>query len=90
MTENTDFVRRVVPALAAWGVSKLLEAPQFEKSIRSIDRRVERQRHQATDAVRKAGKHAMENAVANGVWLAAGVIAVAAGIAMIARAARSR
>ncbi len=90
MTEKADFVRRVVPALAAWGVSKLLEAPQLERSIRSIDRHVDRQRHQATDAVRKAGKHAVENAVENGVWLAAGIIAVAAGIAMIAKATRSR
>lgn len=90
MKENSDFVRRVVPPLAAWAVAKLLETPALRASVRSVDRNVDHHRKRATEAVRRAGKTAVDNAIENGVWLAAGVIAVAAGIALIARATRPR
>jgi uncharacterized membrane protein len=90
MKRNRGIVHRVVPALVAWAVTKALEAPKLRASVRSIDRDIDDRRRRARSAVQRAVRDAGRNAVSNGVWLAAGVVAFAAGIALIARATRPK
>lgn len=89
MPENNDFVRKVMPALVGWGVAKMLEMPQLKKPIDKANIHVDRHRQRATNAAQTAAKKAVHNAAQNGVWLAAGIVAVVAGVALIVKAARS-
>ena len=88
MADNNDFVRKVLPVLIGWGVTKVLELPQLARPIDKANLHVDQHRQRATAAAQKATKQAVRNAVENGVWLAAGVIVVAAGVALIVKAAR--
>ncbi len=90
MKRNMGIVHRVVPALTAWAVTRLLEVPKVQASVRSIDRDIDDRRRRARTAVQHAVRDAGKNAVSHGVWLAAGVVAFAAGIVFIARATRPK
>ncbi len=88
MKENPGIVERLVPSLVAWGVTKLLEAPKVKDSVRSLDREIEHRRRRAESAMKKAVNRAGDEPIPNGIWLAAGIVAFAAGVAFIAKATR--
>jgi hypothetical protein len=81
--KESDLVSRLIPMIAAWGIGKLLETEPLKASVRSADRSV---RRRTTDALGEA----RQNALDNGVWLAAGVVALAIGVGLIVRATRPR
>ena len=90
MKRNRGIVHRLAPALTAWAVTKLLETPRVQASVRSLDRDIHDRGRRAQSSMQRAVREAGRNAVSNGVWLAAGVVAIAAGIALIARATRPK
>ena len=74
-----DVLMKVIPPLAAWAVTKLLERPKVKEALERVDRAGEAR-------VKKAKK----NASANRMWIAAGAAAFVVCLGLIANAARKR
>jgi len=80
------FVKRVIPPLAVWAVTKVLEIPRVRNRMRRVDEAAYERRVLAKRSVRKV----LRNAASNRVWLAAGAAAFALGIGLMARAGRPK
>ena len=74
-----DVLRQIIPPLAAWAVTKILERPRVKHALARIDRAGAAQ-------ARKAHRRAM----ANRVWLVAGAAALVVGLGFMSTAARKK
>ena len=73
-------IKRLVPALAVWGVSKVLEMPRVKSRVGMFDQRVYESRRKALAGVKRSAK--------NTSWFTAGAAAIALGIGLMAKAAK--
>lgn len=80
-----QFIKRMVPALAVWGIGKVLEVPAVKQQIEKIDDRFFADRVVATRNIRRGAKTAVRK---NKALLAAGATALAVGIGLIAKASK--
>jgi hypothetical protein len=85
-TKSQQFIKRLIPALAIWAVSKGLETPSAKGALQEIDARAYIQKRKALRSVKRAGR----NAASNPAWLAAGAAAIAVGIGLMAKAVRGK
>ena len=79
-------IKRLIPLLAIWGVTKVLETPSVKGALREADSRAYVRQRKVMRSVKRAGK----NAASNPAWLAAGAAAIAVGIGLMAKAARGK
>ncbi len=75
-------IKRLVPPLALWIATKLLEAPKVRGALDEVDSYSYIGKRKAARAVKQAGK----NAVANSTWLIASAAAFALGIGLMVKA----
>ena len=80
---SSEILNRVVPPLTALLITRILGSDKVSDVVDRVDRRIERR------ASRSLAR-AQRNAAANPVLLFGGMIAVVAGIAMIAKAVSTR
>lgn len=80
-----QLIKRMVPALAVWGIGKVLEIPAVKQKIERIDSRFFEDRVAAKRIFRRSAKTAVRK---NRTLLAAGATALAVGIGLIASATR--
>jgi len=71
-----DVILRLLGPAAIWAITRLVETPKVQKTLKKVDRRFD-----------SGAKRVQKRAVSNRVWLAAGAAAFAIGISLIARAA---
>jgi hypothetical protein len=84
--KKTTVVGRVVPAIAMWGIARLLAMPKVIKASQKLDRKADKKKDRMMRSIRKAG----DNARGNPGWLAAGAAAFALGVGLFARAAKGK
>ena len=70
-------VKRLVPAVAVWAIGKALDSRPVKRRLKKVD-----------ESVYKKRVVAMHNARSNMPWLAAGAVACAIGLGMIAKATK--
>lgn len=80
------FIKRLIPLLAIWGVTKILETPTVKGALQEVDSHTFLKQRKALRSVKRAGR----NAISNPAWLAAGAAAIAVGIGLMAKAAARR
>ncbi len=85
-TRSHQVIKRVIPLLAIWAVSRVLETPNVRGALQEVDSRAYIQKRRVMRSVKRAGR----NAASNPAWLAAGAAAIAVGIGIIAKATRGR
>jgi hypothetical protein len=85
-TKSHQLIKRLIPPIAVWAVSKALETPKAKAALQEIDSRAYVGKRNAARSVRRAGK----NAASNPAWLAAGAAAIMVGIGLMAKAARGK
>ena len=81
-----QLIKRLIPPLAIWAVTKALETPAAKGALQEIDSRAYVQKRKAIRSMKRVGK----NATSNPAWLAAGAAAIAVGIGLMAKAARGK
>ena len=79
-------IKQLIPPLAAWVVGKILDAPKVKGAMKDVDSHAYERQRNAVRAVKRAGR----NAASNPVWFAAGAVAIAIGIGLMAKAARGK
>jgi len=85
--KNTEkLIKRLIPFVALWGVTKVLERPNVRGAIAEVDSHAYIKQRKVRRSIRRAG----QNAVSNPAWLAAGAAAIAVGIGLMAKAARGK
>jgi hypothetical protein len=85
-TDTHTVIKRLIPLLAVWGVGKVLETPRVQGALKEVDSRAYIQKRNAMRSVRRATR----NAASNPAWLAAGAVAIAVGVGLMAKAVRGR
>ena len=85
-SKSNVIIKRLIPPLAVWALGKLLETPRVQDALEEVDSHANVQKRNAKRAVRRARR----NAARNPVWVVVGVAAIAVGIGMLAKAARSK
>ena len=86
MAGRNSIAKALLAPLAAWAVSKALDAKPFKGVSDEADAYAVIGQKRAVRAVRRAGR----NAVKNSTWLAAGVAAVIVGLALMAKSTRPK
>ena len=85
-SKSNVVIRRLIPPLTVWALGKLLETPRVQDALEEVDSQANVRKRKAKRAVRRAGR----NAPRNPVWVVVGVAAIAVGIGMLTKAARSK
>ncbi len=86
-TSNTHrVINRLIPVLALWGVSRVLQTPTVKGALHEVDAHAYIQKRKAMRSVKRAGR----NAVSNPAWLAAGAAAIVVGLGLMAKATRGK
>ena len=85
-TRTHQIIKSLIPPLAMWAVSKVLETPKVKGAVQEVDARAYLRERRALRSVKRAGR----NAASNPAWLAAGAAAIAVGIGLMAKAARGK
>lgn len=85
-TNTHTVIKRLIPLVAVWVAGKILEAPRVKGALQEVDSRAYIQKRNAMRSVRRASR----NAASKPAWLAAGAVAIAVGIGLMAKAARGR
>ena len=80
--DSHQMIKRLVPPLALWLTTKLLETRKVKDALTEVDSYAYIGKRSATRAVKRAGK----NAKRNPAWLAASAAAFAIAIGCIAKA----
>lgn len=75
-------IKRLVPPLALWLTTKLLETQRVKSSLAEVDSRAYASRRNAARTLKRAGKNAKKNPA----WLAASAAAFAVAIGCMAKA----
>lgn len=75
---------RLVPPLTVWAIGRILEMPGVKGKVMEIDGRANKQRYDLGRSL----KRAIGNAKSNVPWLAAGAVAIVAGVGLLAMSAR--
>jgi hypothetical protein len=86
MAGKNSIAKSVLAPLAAWAVSKALDAKPLKSVSEEADAYAVIGQKRAVRAVRRAGR----NAAKNRTWLAAGVAAVIVGIGLMAKSTRPK
>jgi hypothetical protein len=81
-SESHQMIKRLVPPLALWIATKLLETPKVKGALSEVDSYSYIGKRKAARAVKRAGS----NAVKNSTWLAASAAAFALGIGLMVKA----
>jgi hypothetical protein len=79
-------IKRIVPLLAMWGLTQVLEKPKVKASLQEVDSRAYINGRKVARSMKRAGK----NAASNPAWLAAGMAAIAVGIGLMTKATRGK
>jgi len=79
-------IKRLIPFVALWGVTKVLERPNVKGALAEVDSRAFIGQRKVGRSIKRAGR----NAVSNPAWFAAGAAAIAVGIGLMAKAARGK
>ena len=85
-TKTDLLIKRLIPLLAVWGVTKVLETPTVKGALQEVDSRTFVGQRKVLRSFKRAGR----NAASNPAWLAAGAAAIAVGIGLMAKAARGK
>lgn len=80
--DSHEMIKRLVPPLALWLATKLLETQKVKGALTEVDSYAYIGQRIAARAVKRAGK----NAKRNRVWLAASAVAFAVAIGCIVKA----
>jgi len=88
MKNNTTHtvIKRLIPPLAVWAVSKVLETPKMQDALEEVDSRAYVHKRNAARAMRRAGR----NVASKPAWFIAGLAAVAVGIGLMTKATRGK
>ena len=85
--KNTEkLIKRLIPFVALWGVTKVLERPNVRGAIAEVDSHAYIKQRKVGRSIKRAGR----NAASNPAWLAAGAAAIAVGIGLMAKAVRGK
>jgi hypothetical protein len=79
-------LKRLIPPLTVWAIGKILEMPSVKGSMREVDGRAYKKRHEAARSI----KRTVKNVKSNGSWLAAGAAAIVVGVGLMAKATRGK
>jgi hypothetical protein len=85
-TKSHQILKRLIPPLAIWAISRVLETENVQGALREVDSRAYVRKRDAMRSITRAGR----NAASNPAWLAAGAAAIAVGISLMAKAARGK
>ena len=80
--KSQQVIRRVIPFVALWGLTKVLETPRVKGALQEVDSHAFIRQRKAVRSMKRAGR----NAASNPAWLAAGAAAIAVGIGLMAKA----
>ena len=86
MTDSHTMIKRLVPPLALWLTTKLLETSKMREQLAEVDSRAHIGKRNVARAVKKVTKRASKNPA----WLAASAAAFAVAIGCIAKASSKR
>jgi len=86
MATKNQIAKSLLAPLAAWAVTKMLDTQPLKGASEEADAYALIGQRRATRALRRAGR----NAVSNPLWLAAGAVAIAVGLGLLAKATRPK
>ena len=86
MNESHQMIKRLIPPLALWIATKVLETPKVKDALDDVDDQVYLGKRKAARAVKRVTK----NAAGNPVWLVAGAAAFVIGIGLMVKAAGTK
>jgi len=86
MAKKNQIAKSILAPLAAWIVTKALDTKSLKGASEEADAYALIGQRRATRALRRAGR----NATKNHTWLAAGAVAIAIGIGLMAKATRPK
>jgi hypothetical protein len=86
MADTHQMIKRLVPPIALWIATKILETPKIKEALEEVDSRVYVGKRKASRAVQRVTK----NAVNRPAYLVAGAVAFVIGIGLMAKAAGSK
>ncbi len=81
-SDSNQMIKRLIPPLALWIASKLLQTRKVKGALDEVDSYTYIGKRKAARAVKRAGR----NAVKNSTWLAASAAAFAVGIGLMVKA----
>ena len=82
MAGSHQMIKRLIPPLALWIATKVLETPKAKDALEEVDSYVYIGKRRAGRAIKRASK----NAAYQPAWLAASAAAFALGIGLMAKA----
>ena len=83
---SKDIIQKLVPPLAVWVVTQLLQTRRVSSAVDRADRKIEDGKSRAEKSIRRAGK----NAAGNPILLTAGMVAIVTGLGLLTRAATKK
>jgi hypothetical protein len=75
---------RLVPPLTVWAIGRILEIPSVKGNVMVVDGLANKQKYDLGRSL----KRGVKNARSNVAWLAAGAVAIVAGVGLLAKATR--